>query len=45
MYEYGIYNRKTLENEIIYGHNFTNACERNGLNPTEWAMLWCEYVD
>lgn len=45
MNEYGIINKNTLENDVVYGYNFANACERNGLNPAEWTILWLEYVD
>lgn len=45
MYEYGIYNIHTDEEEIIFGYNFADACRRAKLNTDEWEILYREYVD
>lgn len=45
MYEYGIYNIITNEEDIIFGHSFEDACRRAKLNPQEWKVIYQEYID
>lgn len=45
MYEYGIYNVTTNEENIIFGYSFENACRRANLNPQKWEVTYQEYVD
>lgn len=45
MYEYDVVNYKTNEEDIIFGHNFTDACERNNYNPKEWKLCSETYID
>lgn len=45
MYEYGITNKKTNENEIIFGRTLADAYRRAKLNPEEWTMWYREYID
>ena len=45
MKEYGIYNVKTGERKIIFGHYFKNALDRYELDSTEWELEYCEYID
>lgn len=28
-----------------FGYSFIHACERNKLNPDEWDIFDCEYID
>ena len=45
MLEYGIFNLHTDEEKVIYGYNFENACNRAGLNPDDWDIIYREYID
>ena len=45
MYEFGIYNITTCENEVVFGYNFADACRRAKLNPQEWKVEYMEYID
>ena len=45
MYEYGIYNIKTNERNVIFGRTFEKACERAKLNPEDWDTEYCDYID
>lgn len=45
MYEYEIINTKTNETRYAYGYNFKDACRRKNLMPTEWTILYSEYID
>ena len=45
MKEFGIYTTKTGEQTIIFGYYLKEAFNRYGLDSTEWAMSYCEYID
>ena len=45
MWEYGIYNRVTDEEDVIFGYDFLNACIRRGINPDEWEIIYRDYAD
>lgn len=45
MYEYNIINLKTQEEDIIYGRKYQDACDRAGLDPKEWKVIYREYID
>ena len=45
MYEFGIYNKKTNEREVIFGYNYANACAGAKIEPAEWTVDYVEYVD
>ena len=45
MAEFGIYNVKTGEQKIIFGYNFKDALRRQGLDSSEWAISYSEYID
>ncbi len=45
MFEYGIKNVNTNEEDIIFGYNPDDAFERANLNPREWFIWYTEFVD
>jgi hypothetical protein len=45
MYEYGIYNTETKEQNIIFGYTFNDACRRAHLDPDLWDIDYQYYVD
>ena len=45
MYEYEIINKTTNEERWICGYSFKNACDRKGLEPADWTIIYSEYID
>lgn len=45
MYEYGIYNTKTNEKDVVFGRTFGDACRRAKLDPENWEVNYQYYVD
>ena len=46
MWEYGIRNNATGEQDIIFGYGETDAFARNPeLNPVEWTITYSTYID
>lgn len=45
MYEYGIWNAKTNQQNVIFGRTFNRACERAHIDSEDWEILWIEYID
>ena len=45
MYEYYILNKKTQEQEVIFGRTLRHACERAHLDLTEWELIDRVYAD
>ncbi len=45
MYEYRIINRINEQENIIFGRSYVDACRRAKLNPAEYTVMDCEYVD
>ena len=42
---YYIEHKKTGLQDTIFGYSFTDACKRGKLNPDEWTIIDCEYID
>ena len=46
MFEYTIYNKKTNEQEVIFGYTVDDAFERCPIfDPKDWEVVFCEYAD
>lgn len=45
MYEFSIYSKIHKKDDIIFGHDYKDACKRAGLNPEEWFVVTAIYVD
>ena len=45
MYEYHILNKKTQEQEVIFGRTLRQACEKARLDLTEWVLIDRVYAD
>ena len=46
MWEYGIRNTRTEEEDIIFGYSPDDAFSRNPeFNPNEWFIWYSEYID
>ena len=45
MYEYTIRNKKTNQQEVIFGHSYAGAFKKWGLNPDEWIVEFVNYDD
>lgn len=45
MYEFTIKNIHTAETAIIFGYSTKRAFERAKLNPSEWIILFADYID
>ena len=45
MIEYEVINRTTNEERWMCGYSFRDACERKGLEPAEWIVMSCDYID
>ena len=45
MFEYGIKNIKTNEEEIIFGYSRKDAFERANLDEREWFIWYIEPID
>ena len=45
MYEYRIANKTTNETAVIFGRTYARACERWNVDPAEYELIDCEYVD
>jgi hypothetical protein len=45
MYEYYIENKETHKTDFIFGHSVAGAFKKWELNPDEWVVIHCEYID
>lgn len=45
MYEIYLINKKTDEKKLIFGHTVKGAMTKNNLDPAEWVVELCEYMD
>ena len=46
MYEYELINKYSNEHWFIFGYSISDAWRRNAkLNPTDWSVIHCEYID
>lgn len=45
MYEYWLINIETGVEKYAYGYTYSDACRRANINPDEWYISVCEYVD
>lgn len=45
MYEYYIENKETHKTDFIFGHSVAGAFKKWELNPEEWTVIHCEYID
>jgi hypothetical protein len=45
MFEFGIVNVKTGEENVMFGYNIADAYRRAKLDMNEWHITYCEYID
>ena len=45
MFEFGIFNISTNDENIIFGYDFSDACKRANLNAEDWGVTYYEYID
>ena len=45
MYEYYILNKKTQEQEVVFGRTLRQACEKARLDLVEWELIDQVYAD
>lgn len=45
MFEFGIRNIHTGEEDIMFGYNIADAYRRAKLDTNEWHVTYCEYID
>ena len=45
MFEYWLINIHTGVEKYAHGYTYSDACRRAKINPDDWRISVCEYVD